>query len=309
MTSFARIACVLVLAAGVAHAQTPPQNKTEGDAAYADGQKAYAAKDYKSAAAHFMIAFAKDPDPIYLFNAAQAYRLDGDCRSAYDAYKQFYALVKDKQVSGIEKVQEYIDEEAKCAQDATQPPKQPEQIPIVTQQQPPPPPSAPTEPAQPMPQPNEPHDSAPSKLPEISLLAGGGVLLAIGIYSTAEVISIHGDAQSASDNNCASVKPGQTYVRRPHRPAQQERPRLAGPRGRCLLVRWRARRRRRDLAVPPARQVERAHGDGDADARRRRGHRALALLAAEQPRELDRRCRVELVVAARRSAACPGASA
>jgi tetratricopeptide (TPR) repeat protein len=185
MTSLARFTiagALLAASAPAARAQTPPNNKTEAEAAFADGQREYANKQYKDAAGKFRYAYSEDPDPIYLFNAAQAYRLAGDCASALEEYRTFYNLVKDKQVSGLEKVQQYIDEESKCARDAVQPPvAQPppvvQQPPAVGPQGPPPPP-----------------EYHASHTPEIALFVGGAVLLGLGALGTVKERDDHSDA-------------------------------------------------------------------------------------------------------------------
>ncbi len=120
---------LLVLAflvpAAAAHAQAPGSDqpppaaadpaasdpaKVSASVAFAAGQKAFVAKDYRTAAAQFEIAYNADPNPLYLFNAAQAYRLAGDCAKALAAYLQFQKVVQDQKlnVSGMDEVQGYI---------------------------------------------------------------------------------------------------------------------------------------------------------------------------------------------------------
>nr|HEX4314528.1 hypothetical protein [Kofleriaceae bacterium] len=201
MTSLARITIASLLLAtvsgAVAHADTPPSNKTQAEAAYADGQREYANKNYKDAADHFRFAYSNDPDPIYMFNAAQAHRLNHDCAAALEEYRTFYNLVKDKQVSGLEKVQKYIDDMTACSKDSLKP-EQPTPPPVVQQ-------LPPQQPAQPNPQPAQPgvEGGGSSHVPEIALFAGGAALLAVGVVGTVKVGSIHTDATSfAGSTTC-----------------------------------------------------------------------------------------------------------
>lgn len=111
----------LLAVPGVTYAQTPdatpPTTAPAGDAtakatdAFTAGQQAYQAKDFASAASHFMDAYKLDPNPLYLFNAAQAYRLGNDCQRAMDAYQSFMQQVQEQKlnVSGTEQVHGYIE--------------------------------------------------------------------------------------------------------------------------------------------------------------------------------------------------------
>jgi tetratricopeptide (TPR) repeat protein len=77
---------VLALATRVAAA--------EGDAEslYKEGQAAYDAKRYTDAIVAWDKAYALSKLPALVFNLAQAHRLAGHCREAYDAYKSFVRL-------------------------------------------------------------------------------------------------------------------------------------------------------------------------------------------------------------------------
>ncbi|HEX5062714.1 MAG TPA: hypothetical protein VFV99_25250 [Kofleriaceae bacterium] len=64
------------------------------DAANAElerGEASFRAKDYAAAIKAFDAGYAIDPQPIFLYDKAQAQRLAGDCKSAIDTYKQFLA--------------------------------------------------------------------------------------------------------------------------------------------------------------------------------------------------------------------------
>jgi len=82
------IALALAVAAGPARAQPAPP---AGDAVahYERGRRFYDLKEYGPAIEQFKLAYLADPAPGYLFNIAQAYRLDGDCTMAEDFFKKF----------------------------------------------------------------------------------------------------------------------------------------------------------------------------------------------------------------------------
>jgi len=64
------------------------------DAANAElerGEASFRAKDYAAAIKAFDAGYAIDPQPIFLYDKAQAQRLAGDCKSAIDTYKEFLA--------------------------------------------------------------------------------------------------------------------------------------------------------------------------------------------------------------------------
>jgi hypothetical protein len=55
------------------------------------GEDRFRQKDYAGAIAAFDAGYALDPQPIFLYDKAQAQRLSGDCRAAIDSYKAFLA--------------------------------------------------------------------------------------------------------------------------------------------------------------------------------------------------------------------------
>ena len=63
--------------------------------AHREGKQAFAAGDYETAAARFDEAYLLSDDPTYLFNLAQAQRLNGDCRAAFGSYREFLDKVPD----------------------------------------------------------------------------------------------------------------------------------------------------------------------------------------------------------------------
>jgi hypothetical protein len=86
--------------------------QSAGDA-YAAGQKAYAAHDYLGAAKHFTTAYALEPDPAYLFNIAQSYRLGNDCKNAAEYYQRYLDSAQDPPNAGD--VRSKLEEQRACA--------------------------------------------------------------------------------------------------------------------------------------------------------------------------------------------------
>ena len=116
----------LVLGAlGVAHADTPA--KAAATAAYREGQRHYAAGEYPAAAAKFLDAYDADPDPVYLFNAAQAFRFAEDCVQAAAHYRRFLAAVAS--APNLDRVRANLEEMEACVKRLAQPQPQPPQQP------------------------------------------------------------------------------------------------------------------------------------------------------------------------------------
>lgn len=109
-----RISVIIVVLigslAGVAGAQP---DKAAAQAAFAEGQQRYAAGEYLPAAMKFETAFAFDPDPVYLFNVAQAYRLGNACPKAVTYYRRFLDAVPNP--PNLAKVNQYIEQSEACA--------------------------------------------------------------------------------------------------------------------------------------------------------------------------------------------------
>jgi tetratricopeptide (TPR) repeat protein len=78
----------------VAFARDAVADRKISDAAKAElerGEERFRQKDYAGAIAAFDAGYALDPQPIFLYDKAQAQRLAGDCATAIDTYKQFLA--------------------------------------------------------------------------------------------------------------------------------------------------------------------------------------------------------------------------
>src|ERR1700759_212421 len=97
-----------LLLAATAHADTGKAKEI-----YAEGEKLYAQGRYLEAAARFRAAYDAEPDPVYLFNVAQAYRFGEDCVQSATYYKQF--LEKVPEAPNADKVRGWIDEQDACA--------------------------------------------------------------------------------------------------------------------------------------------------------------------------------------------------
>ncbi len=110
MMRISLVAAVLGVLAGEVNAQP---KKAAAQAAFAEGQQRYAAGDYLPAATKFEAAYAADPDPVYLFNVAQAYRLGNACPKAVSYYKRFLEAVPNP--PNLAKVNQYLEQSETCA--------------------------------------------------------------------------------------------------------------------------------------------------------------------------------------------------
>lgn len=106
-------------------------NKSNAADAYGEGQKKFVAKDYDGAAKLFVEAYRIDPDPAYLFNIAQAYRLGKQCADASSYYQKFLDAVPE--APNAANVRVYIQEMDACAKEQAAAKVQPAPAPpIVT---------------------------------------------------------------------------------------------------------------------------------------------------------------------------------
>ena len=108
------IAAALSLAplASVARAQPAADVKPDATAEATTGATLYSAGQYHEAYEHFVRAFELDPQPAFLFDAAQAARFAKDCAGAVKAYRQFLDVVK--QAQNLEVVRKDLDEMEQC---------------------------------------------------------------------------------------------------------------------------------------------------------------------------------------------------
>ena len=181
------IAMVVVgLLAGVATAQPAP-DKAAAQAAFVDGQERYAAGDYLPAAVKFEAAYAADPDPVYLFNVAQAYRLGNACSKAVRSYNRFLEAVPNP--PNLDKVKQYLGEAEACAK-ASAPPG-----PAI--------PGGTTEPVAgnpPIPERPAPEDPGRTKRwVGIGAILLGGAAIGVGVYYATEASRLDGERADLQD--------------------------------------------------------------------------------------------------------------
>ena len=171
----------LVLFASTASAQQPA-----AEAEYKQGQALYRKEDYIGAAHHFKTAYDLDPDPVYLFNIAQAYRLAKKCKESSEYYNRF--LLEAKKAPNEEAVKGYLVEVDACAK-----------------AQAPPPPAAIVEPppeAAPPPIRDEPPPRSKKRLVGYAVGGTGVVLTGLGFYFMSRVAALEDDANAICPVEC-----------------------------------------------------------------------------------------------------------
>jgi tetratricopeptide (TPR) repeat protein len=105
---------VIVAAAAPAHAQRAPSEDDTARARAADdsARTHYEAHEYAEAIADYRRAYDALPDPLYLFDIAQAYRKLGDCTNAATFYRNY--LREHPTADNRDKVQRFITEMDAC---------------------------------------------------------------------------------------------------------------------------------------------------------------------------------------------------
>jgi len=108
-----RILVLPILCALVASASADPE---QAKARYKEGLVHYNVREYGDAVAKFKEAYKLDPNPAYLYNIAQAYRLAQDCADAAAFYKTF---LRDSAASTAnrDKAQRFAAEMDQCVAD------------------------------------------------------------------------------------------------------------------------------------------------------------------------------------------------
>lgn len=86
------VAAAMLLLTPAAQAQSEDSDKSEIAAIYRKGKTAYDLGDFQEAIRHFKQAYSMSPHEAYLYNIAQAYRQDGDCRNALFFYKRYVTV-------------------------------------------------------------------------------------------------------------------------------------------------------------------------------------------------------------------------
>jgi tetratricopeptide (TPR) repeat protein len=169
----------------------PADGKQAAAERFAEGQRHFEAGEYLAAATDFEEAYKLDPDPVYLYNTAQAYRHGSACARAADYYRRFLEVVPNP--PNLEKVQHYLHDLDACAKvessgdsSATKPvePATPAPAPVVT-----------------LARVDEPvvHDARP-----LAISAAGIALVAAGAWFTHDVSTLEGysTAQCPSGSMC-----------------------------------------------------------------------------------------------------------
>ncbi len=105
--------CVVVTSVSIARADG---RKAEALKHYKTGKTAYNVHDWDEAIAEFKLAYKLAPNAVYLFNIAQAYRLEGDCENAAQFYASYEREEHDDKLR--ESTSKVHDEMEKCAREA-----------------------------------------------------------------------------------------------------------------------------------------------------------------------------------------------
>ena len=176
----ATVVVIALAVAGTAVAQPAPT----GTAAehFERGKRLYDVASYAEAIAEFKLAYTLEPDPSYLFNIAQAYRLDGDCVAAADFFRRF--LKADPASDRRGKIDKLI---AEC---------KPRETPVAPE---PTDTGAPSEPDEP-PAPPDPGKSR--RIIGLATAIGGGVLLVTGGALAYNVSSLESEIEDRCATDC-----------------------------------------------------------------------------------------------------------
>jgi hypothetical protein len=83
------IVSAVVLCAALARAEDPPPLGTEAAAHLERGVRLYETQAYSEAIVEFRAGYLVDPQPVFLYNIAQAERLRGNCKEAVLAYRTY----------------------------------------------------------------------------------------------------------------------------------------------------------------------------------------------------------------------------
>lgn len=88
------VAAAMLLLTHAAPAQAQPKRADQSEIAaiYRKGKTAYDLGNFQEAIEHFKEAYSRSPHEAYLYNIAQAYRQDGDCRNALFFYKRYVTV-------------------------------------------------------------------------------------------------------------------------------------------------------------------------------------------------------------------------
>jgi len=110
----AKLIAILLLTGMLAqpsHAGTPPDAAVAAKQAYQLGARLYGSEKFSAAAEAFLEAYRLQPNPMILYNVAQAYRKDGRFPEALTHYERFLKESQPAQRANVEaEARQYIDE-------------------------------------------------------------------------------------------------------------------------------------------------------------------------------------------------------
>lgn len=205
------LALALLVSTSSVHADDKA-DKAEADKHYQLGKRHYNLNEWDEAIDEFKTAYKLFPDPVNLFNIAQAYRLKGkNCTAAAQFYANYQREEKNKKLrDSVTKVRK--DMEA-CA--ATEKPDEPvtaPALPVPVDPQPPPPSPAPIMPGTPTGEnamrpigPSEPVNPDPNRNRRILgyvAMGGGALLVAFGFGFTAQKNGFQSRLDTCDDFGC-----------------------------------------------------------------------------------------------------------
>jgi tetratricopeptide (TPR) repeat protein len=196
----ALVALVLLCASGVARAEDI--NTTQAREHYNKGAKAFALGKFDDAIKEYEAAYELRDDPVFLYNIAQAHRLNRNPERALFFYRSYLSHAPRAENAAdvrqkIADLQKLVDEQAHSQ---TAPPT----VPITperggTPAEPPAPTPAPAAATSPPP-PADSNAGRTKTIAGIALVAGGAAILVTGIVLSALVPGINSDLQRAANN-------------------------------------------------------------------------------------------------------------
>lgn len=205
---FARPLVVVALLSSIAHADDKT-DKAEADRHYQLGKRHYNLNEWDEAIGEFKAAYKLFPDPVNLFNIAQAYRLKGkNCTNAAQFYATYQREEKNKKLrDSVTKVRKDMEDCAKTEK-PDEPLPIPPPVPPAVGEAPvaPPTPIAPAgEDAMRHTEPVVPQNLDPNRNRRIlgaGLLIGGSAFIVAGLVYSAKVGSLDDRLAKCDDLGC-----------------------------------------------------------------------------------------------------------
>ncbi|HEX4454798.1 MAG TPA: hypothetical protein VH143_28255 [Kofleriaceae bacterium] len=183
-----RLAVVMVVAIGVAPAFA--DDAARARAADRSARAHYDAHEYDAAIADYQAAYRAMPDPLFLFDIAQSYRMLDDCDHALQFYREY--LQERPSADNRDQVERFIDKLASCAMPepewGTAAPTAPSPSRQVS--------------ARPQPSPLSNHTL---RLAGISSVALGAVLLGTAVYFSNQAAALAQQLETACVRGCSGA--------------------------------------------------------------------------------------------------------